>query len=246
MVEEKKLPEDTIIEIKNEPLGEVIESEQDTFENEEEKLSFIEILYGTVAAPSDTFAKLAKNPGVAYSIITVLAIYLSIWFLNLSELRNAQFGNVIIEEFGEVSTQLLSNMIILMGIYGLIFAFLTWFLVSGTLNLWASLLGGKGNGKALFACYGFAMLPSLFSEVLQTVINLFRLPGVINWVIVILSFIWILYLQMVSVRTTQGLTTTTSLFVALTPIIVTGILVFFSVVLMFVMVLPIYQNYFVM
>ncbi|KUO51238.1 MAG: hypothetical protein APF76_17290 [Desulfitibacter sp. BRH_c19] len=244
MTEEKRITEETTSETRNEILGEEIESDQDTIGSEEE-LSLVEILYGTVTAPNNTFAKLAKRPRIAYSILTVLAIYLFTWLLNLSDLKNAQFGNVIMEEFGEISTELLSNIFILMGIYGLILLFLTWFIVSGTLNLWASLLGSKGNAKGLFACFGFAMLPSVFSEVLQTIINLLRLPNVINTIIVVLSFIWILYLQMVSVRTTQGLSTGISFFIALTPILVFGILMFVSVFLMFAMFFPVYQNFFI-
>ncbi len=246
MTEDKKIIEETTTEIRNDTLGEEIESEQNAIESEEEKQSFVEILYGTAASPNSTFAKLAKRPRVGYSIITVLAIYLFTWFLNLSDLRNTELGNVVMEEFGGISTEVINYMFILMGAYGLIFVILTWFLVSGSLNLWAALLGGKGNAKALFACYGFAMLPSLFSEVLQTIINLFRLPGVINWIIVVLSFIWIIYLQMVSVRTSQGLTTGISLFIALTPILVFAILMIVSIFLMFAMFFPIYQSFFVM
>lgn len=248
-------------EIKKNPLGEQIENgprlpqAEDApeacvikpdpgIEEGDNKPGLVEILYGTVTAPSETFAVLAKNPPVLKSLFTVAAIYIFTWLLNLSDLRNTGLENLMLEEFGHISGQLLGNMLIAMGFLGIIFVLLIWFVVSGALNLWASLLGGQDNSKGLFVCYGFAMIPSVFSEVLQTLIKLAGLPGVMNWFVAIFAFIWILYLQVTAVKTTQGLSPGLSLFVALTPVLVLGLLILFASLLVFAALLPVYQNFF--
>ncbi|WP_028306484.1 Yip1 family protein [Desulfitibacter alkalitolerans] len=262
MTEEKENREEiTKDEIKNIPLGEQIESGPDApevkdaleirnpqpglgSEETEDRLSLVEILYGTVASPNETFARLVRKPPVIKSVLTVIVIYIFTWLLNLSHLKKAGFENLMVEEFGQISGQLLGNIFIVMGFLGIIFVLLTWFVISGSLNLWASLLGGRDNAKGLFALYGFAMLPGVFSEVLQTLINLLGLPGAINWLIVIFTFIWILYLQMIAIKTTQGLSTGLSLFAALTPILVMGLLMIFTALLVLAAFLPVYQNFF--
>jgi hypothetical protein len=248
-------------EVKKSPLGEQIENGPAALEAKDalgtndlnsdlsseavnHKFGLVEILYGTAAAPNETFARLARKPPVLKSLYTVIAIYIFSWLLNLSDLRNAELENMIMEEFGQISGQLLGNIFIAMGFLGIIFVLLTWFVVSGSLNLWASLLGGRDNAKGLFVCYGFAMVPGVFSEVLQTLIKLVGLPVIMNWLVAILAFIWILYLQMTAIRTTQGLSTGLSLFVALTPILVIGLLMLFAALLVLAAFLPVYQIFF--
>ena len=236
MSEEKENMEKTTQdETRNASLGEQIENEPATLEikdplefmefqpepelnKDSEELNLVDILYGTVAAPSETFSKLGKNPPVLKSVFIVIAIYVFMWLLSLSDLRNT--GLEIMNDFGQVPGQLLlGNVLAVAAIFGVIFAVLIWFIVSGSLSLWASLLGGQDNAKGLLVCYGFAMIPSVFSGILQTLTNLAGLHVSMNWLVGILVFIWIIYLQMVAVRETQGLSTGLSLFVALTPIL---------------------------
>lgn len=207
-----------------------LQSKLDSEENGE-KLGIFETLYGTISAPNKTFGRLAKSPKVLTSLFTVIIIYIFAWFLSLTALRNTiGLENIIINELGmAVPGQTMSGLFLVLGFLGVIFILLSWFIIAGSLSLWASLLGGWGNAKGLFVCYGLAMIPIIFSEVLQTIVRVTGLPGVINIFIAALAFIWILCLHTIAVRATQGLPIFWSLFVALTPIFALGLFSIFAV-----------------
>ena len=246
MGEEKEMEKTTPDEIKNSSLGEQIEDGSTGLEDKassefkgpqfelsneesEEELSLAEILYGTVAIPNETFVKLGKNPPVLKGVFIVIAVYIFIWLLSFSDLRNA----IMMGDFVQIPEQFF----VLFGIFGVIFALLFWFVISGSLSLWASILGGRDNTKGLLVCYGFAIVPYAFSGALQTLVNFAGLHTAMSGLITILVLVWVVYLQMVAVRATQGLSTGMSLFVALTPILAIAALVIITISLLLLLMM---------
>jgi hypothetical protein len=186
-------------EIKNEDIREEIEGKQQN----KTQLNFVEILYGTVISPKETFARIAKHPPLFYSILTVVLIYLFSWLLSLSELQNANvdLARQMTGEFGqEIPFELLGNMFAVLGVIGLIIILLIWFTTSGTVNLLSVLFSGHGNAKGIFVCYGFSFIPMLFSEALRTLAALFRLPDLFNLLITLATLIWVIYLQTTAIK----------------------------------------------
>ncbi len=225
-------------EVRNYDLREEIEEEQGNYVH---KISFVEVLYGTVVSPKETFTMISKKPPLMLSILTVFLIYLFTWLLNLSELRDAhlEISQEMISSVGyALPFDAFGSMIAVMGLMGVIMSLLVWFVISGALNLWAVLLGGTGNARGLFVCYGFSFLPMVFTEVLQKLIYLTGLPGFLGFLFTVAGFVWVIYLQTISIRVTQKLSSGRSLLVALSPMLLAILLMLLMFILFFAAIFP--------
>jgi len=207
-------------------------------------MTYIETIYGVAAAPGDTFIKISRYPKLGHSLVTVLAVYIFTWLLNLAQMRNVGFDMMggIMTEFGNIPAHVFSSMFIVMGLVGIIFALLLWFVASGTLNLLAVLFGGTGHARGLLVALGFTYIPAVFMEVLQSIVNLLALPNILNVLVGLLALIWIVFLQTAAVRATQNLTTGMSVLVILTPAVLLVALFILLIALTFVAFFPIFES----
>ncbi len=171
-----------------------------------ENLTFIELCYGILFQPKETFRKLALNPPVLYSFYIVLIVGILLNIVNIfvglpSALEQmSKAGNVPKELLGFLAYMTEPGVVILAGLAGLIFTIAWWFMNSALLHLLAEMYGGKGRALGVLAVIGVARLPNILIIPVSTLIYVVNGPAVINSLVSVFLFIYTsLYLPVVGI-----------------------------------------------
>jgi len=162
-------------------------------------LSFLEIVYGVLTQPQDTFTYLASARPVMQAAGFLLIITLFKFVAGLKELKALEIG----AELPVGGSALLLPLFLL----GVIAAFLAWFLNAATISLVSQLFGGKGNGLGLLCGFSFAMVPVLITGIAESLFQFLPLESFFVGLISLAGFIWVIYLDIIAVGKIEQLST---------------------------------------
>jgi hypothetical protein len=162
-----------------------------------EKVGFLDLIYGTLAQPRDTFRYLADARPVFQSVIFVLLVTLFNYSVGFREMNTFDAGLSL----GVDVSALLGPFFVL----GLVITLMAWFFTTAVVNLISQMFGGVGNGPGLLAAFGFAMLPILITSIFDFGITFLGLGAFIGGLVSLAGFIWTAVLHVLAVREVEQL-----------------------------------------
>lgn len=162
-----------------------------------QQMGFLELIYGILFDPADTFKKVAEAPPIGlsiliFSLVNITAIFMS--FLTFFHLLNKSLP---------VGRANLTAIILLVVFFGLLAKFCNWLLSTSVFHLLAELLGGRGSVKGLLAIVGLSYLPFIFLAPVELLLLIWGLNSVVIVLVIILNlliFVWWLALMVLGVR----------------------------------------------
>lgn len=181
---------------------------------------FLELVYGVLFDPANTFRCLASKPPVLLTVV----------IFSLLNLTLSLMGYIVIARlFFAGATTPLANWFLhglgpLLVLGGLAVHYTKWFVYSGLLNLLAELLGGQGRARSVFVVYGLAGIPTALM-VPALMLFLFILPqdypGLVSSVLTAIGVVaWSTALLVVGIREVHNLSTYRAALVVITPVAV--------------------------
>ena len=162
-----------------------------------EKVGFLDLIYGTLTQPVDTFSYLADARPVFQSLIFVLLVTLFNYSVGFREMNTFDAGLLL----GVDVSALLGPFFLL----GLLITLMAWFFTTAVVNLISQMFGGAGNGPGLLAAFGFAMLPMLITSIFDFGITFLNLGAFIGGLVSLAGFIWTAVLHVLAVREVEQL-----------------------------------------
>ncbi len=166
-----------------------------------QQMGVLDLIYGVLFEPADTFKKVAEAPPLGlsfliFSLVNITAIFMS--FLTFFHLLGKSFPGG-----GDVRVDLTLSMILLIVFLGLLVKICNWLLSASVFHLLAELLGGRGGVRGLLAIVGLSYLPFFFLAPVELLLLIWGLNGVVVVTVMILNFlifIWWLALMVLGVR----------------------------------------------
>jgi hypothetical protein len=167
----------------------------------DKELTFVELCYGILFQPKETFSRIAQKPQVFYAFLIIIGVNV------LHSLVDVIIGipsslSQIEQMPGAMPGQLQSilkaltqpSFAILVGALGLAFGIFWWFVLSAIFQLLAELFGGKGKGLGVLTVIGASMLPKVLLIPVQVIIYALNGP---QWIATILTIIMGVYTYIV-------------------------------------------------
>ncbi|MDA8212242.1 MAG: Yip1 family protein [Clostridia bacterium] len=168
-----------------------------SFSDRPKDLTFVELCYGILFQPRETFSRMVENPPVFYAFLILTGVII---LQNLVEVivgipsslaqMNRMPGGIPREMQAIFSVLSQPGFGILAGVLGLVFGLFWWFINSAILHLLAELFGGKGKGMGVMAVTGASLLPGILLIPVQVLI--YALDGP-QWVVTLLAVIIAIY-----------------------------------------------------
>lgn len=162
-------------------------------------LSFLEIIYGVMAQPRDTFTYLSGARPLLKALFFVLLATLFDVMVGLGDLDSLETGMGLPVNLSAFLAPLV--------FVGLIGAFIVWFLNTAAVGLVSQLFGGAGNGTGLFCAFSFGMLPTLITAIAGFGIRLAGLGTFISGAVGFGGFIWAMVLNIMALKEVEQLPT---------------------------------------
>ncbi len=199
-------------------------------QHEEQRPGFLELIYGVLFEPVDTFRRIAPEPPILLTLFIVTFVNLATSLMGVLTYRSiAPRG---FTEWEAMLTVLLPFLTLI----GFFWWYLKWLGYGAVLHLVAQLLGGANGPKATLAVYGLASLPGLFLLPVEALIiiaglgetasaRLMAPAGLGVWV-------WSLVLLVIGLREVHGFTTGRAVGVVALPVAAVVVLVFVTVVIL--------------
>ncbi|MEN6350548.1 MAG: Yip1 family protein [Syntrophomonas sp.] len=165
--------------------------------NTQEKvyLSISEILYGILFEPVATLQYLSREKPVVQGLLVFLSV----------SLFNVLIGQgIAASDLNESLFHLSSKWLWAFGVIGTASSILVLLFMAGFFSLLSEIIFGQGNAKGLLACLSFASVPGILGAPLQYAALLIDLPGM-QVIFPFLAFLWVVILQLLSLREALGL-----------------------------------------
>ncbi len=184
----------------------------------QDKSGILDILYGILFEPGQTFACLAqKTP-----FVSIVIIFLA---LNLAEAITSLYTTpVYIDRIsswpGIAGTSANQAMLSFMAVVGFLFSVIKWFFMAGLLHLLAELHGGNGTAKSVWVVYGVAGIPAVFLIPLQIGTSLLNTGGLYDFIAGLLTlglYAWCVILLIIGLREVHHITTGRATLIVITP-----------------------------
>lgn len=215
----------------DENLNEVKDPKANTETTKVSPPDFLELIYGVLFDPVQTFRKIMPDFSVkrSFFIFTLVIIVTTIMSAILMCRSLPSFG-----AFGSMY-----NLIFVIMVISLVFNYFIWFLLSGVFHLLAEFFGGQGRAIGVFIIAGMASLPLIFLIPVDLLLLLLGLKGFTLNIILFFSglivLIWRLVLLTLGIREVHNVSTGRAVAVVLLPIACTIVLLIF---LMLAVLLP--------
>lgn len=182
-------------------------------------MGVLELIYGILFDPADTFKKVAEAPPLGlsvliFSLVNITAIFMG--FLTFFHLLSKS-----LPAGGAGSANLTLSMLLLIVFLGLIAKLCNWLLSTSVFHLLAELLGGRGSVRSLLAVVGLSYLPFIFLAPVELLLLTWGLNSVVVVIVMILNcaiFIWWLALMVLGVRQEYCLSTGSALAAVFLPV----------------------------
>lgn len=171
-------------------------------------MTWLDILYGLIFHPVETLRVLSERKPLIPSVFVFAAVYMTDFLLQgAGTLQNTVAGQVVSgQQFW------------LLGLIGLVFAVMAWFLSAALFSLLAELLYGKSNGKGILASLGFAVFPGVLGPALYYAAGRLDIAW-LGFILYVVSISWVLVLQIISVRESFSLGTGQAVLVYFLPVV---------------------------
>lgn len=196
------------------------------------KLGFLELIYGVLLDPLNTFRQVAVQPPVASTVLIFTLVSIINVLSNVLVTTGKDF--LTLPDLPFATAQIIQAFTPAIIIFWLILKYLKWFVSSSVLHLVAELSGGHGNARGVFVITGLAILPSLFTAPLNLLLYWVTIPH-FKIIITLLSlsiYIWGIILVIFGLREVYNFNTGKSLLVLFLP---TAVIIFLFLVVIIIL-----------
>lgn len=197
---------------------------------------FLELIYGVLFAPADTFRWVAAAPPLRLTLVIATLVNAAGALMSVFVYRA-----ITPPGSGEAALAVLMPYLALIGFFGW---YLKWLGYGGVLHLAAQLLGGANGAGATLAVYGLATLPGLFILPVEAVVISAGLPEAASARLVgpaaLGVFVWGLVLLVIGLREVHGLTAKRAVATVLLP---AGALLLFLILALIILILGLSASY---
>lgn len=182
---------------------------------------FLDNLYGVLFRPNETFKKITREQKIGQGLVVL--ILSSVFPLMAAFQRpNFRFSYSLPPEIPWQIRHILPRMgpyFLLIGIVAVIlFRPAMMFVYTGVLHLLSGFMGGRGSGKGLYAGLCYSTLPLVFGAPVTFISRLSR-TGFINAPLYFMFFIWMVLLQITSIKQNNDFPTITAAIVFFLPLL---------------------------
>ncbi|HWP98383.1 MAG TPA: YIP1 family protein [Syntrophomonadaceae bacterium] len=169
-----------------------------------------EIIYGILFQPASTLRGLGEERPIAKGLLTFFLVSaISLLF------KQALYGLILPAKF----LDLVGKMGWVFGGVGLVFSIMMLFVMTGVSSLLSELIFHKNNARALLCCLSFSVLPGILGPPLYYALALLGHQGA-GWFCSFLVGVWVLVLQVLSLREALDLDTGQAILLYILPIMV--------------------------
>ena len=164
-------------------------------------MGVLELIYGTLFDPADTFKKVAESPPLGLSVIIFSLVNVTAIFM--SYLTSFHLLSKSLPAASALRTNHILSILLMVVFLGLLSKFCNWFLSASIFHLLAELLGGRGSVRGLLAIVGLSYLPFIFLAPVELLLLIWGLNSIVVVIVMILNltiFIWWLALMVLGVR----------------------------------------------
>lgn len=175
-------------------------------------MTLVEILYGILFQPVDTFRYLGQEKPLARGLLLFILVYGLNLVVNqgieIISLENGSMPGRLLWVYG-----LLGGAILLFGL----------FLAAGILSLLSEICYGRSNGKGIMTTLAFTVFPGALGPPLHYLAILLK----VSWLgmgFSLIAALWVMILQVISVRESFHLNTGQAVFIYFLPGILLAVL----------------------
>jgi len=186
-----------------------------------------EIIYGIFFQPVSTLRYLKKGKPLLGGLLLFFCVIL------LNMIINRGLG---ILESQKMALAINADLFWIWVLLGPIFSLIILFIMAGLSSLLSEVVYGKANAVGLLVCLSFASVPGVLGPPLQYAAVLLGLSGLASFV-ALGVFVWVMVLQVLSLREALALQTGQAIFIYLLPLI-TMSLIFMAVFFILFSILP--------
>jgi hypothetical protein len=172
--------------------------------------SFLDNLYGVFFSPGRTFAALAANPPLGQAVVVFLLVNVVSAAISAARLASG------IASEGRFALPGVAIFVMM------VMALIGWFLLAAVLHLAADFAGGAGRGLTVFALLAFASAPGLLAAPVGMFAGTAAAP--IAPVASLAISAWGVWLAVLAIQHSHGLTLKRSLAAVFVPVIVLAVL----------------------
>lgn len=196
-------------------------------DNAGEPVTTWDLLYGVLFEPAAALRQVALRRPVLTSALLLLALRLMsvavTWMLPMP--AELQAGSALPPdlgglppEFGAMMQRIWPAITSSMGTFGILVAFVVWFISAAVYQLISQLFGGRGDGPGLLAALAFAELPTAFSAPIAVIVWLTGLPPFVSGLALLAIAAWTTVLTVIAIREAMRLSTGRAIAVFVIPI----------------------------
>lgn len=172
-------------------------------------MTLTELLYGILFQPVPVLQYLSKEKPLGKGLF----IFITVMIFNLIINR----GINLLEPGQEMFT-IPDNLFCLYGITGIFFSIFMLFIIAGLLSLLSEFIYHRGNGSGLFVSFCFAGVPGVLGPPLQYASLLLGVEY-LGVILAVLILIWVIILNVLSIREALELTTGEAVFLFILPLV---------------------------
>jgi len=209
------------------------------------KMRLWDIIYGILFQPVATLRYAAEQKPVLTSFLVGLVVSIFTGVMNLIVARNYMALTppaTLPPELAATFPQWASSLFVFGGLMGIIFYLVFWFVSTAIFNLLAAFFGGRENGKGLFAAIGLTLIPSAILPPLQVLVYALGAPGAIYTVLSVAVVVWVLILEIISIREANKLSTGLAVVIFFLPLVVVIAVILVMIILLVGALLPFFQS----
>jgi len=204
---------------------------------------FLELGYGVLFHPAQTFGKMKDRPPLFYSLLVVLGVTLLSSLVNYLAGTPAQIGELPQEAARDLKPLLeimqTPGFGLASALFGAILSLFFWVFNGGFLQLTAEFLGGKGKGLEVLTVTGFSNLPMVFQIPVQALLYITGLPSEAGLLASFPLMIWsYLVLPVIGLSEVHRIGTGRAIAAVLTPVIVLVGLIFAVILVITLSLIP--------
>ncbi|MFZ3170973.1 MAG: YIP1 family protein [Carboxydocellales bacterium] len=221
----------------------------------DQELTFVELCYGILFQPKETFSRIAQKPQVFYAFLIIIGVNVIQSLVDViigipsSLAQIEQMPGAIpgqMQSFLKVVSQ--PSFATLLGALGLALGIFWWFMLSAIFQLLAELFGGKGKGLGVLSVTGASILPQVLLIPIQVIIYALNWPQLIATILTIIIGVYTyIVLPIIGISRVHMFGTGRSIATVLTPygVVFFGSLFFLgAIVAMFSIMLPVLEGAF--
>ncbi len=173
-------------------------------------MSLTEMIYGILFQPISTLQYLSREKPLSWALMVFVIVLLFNTLVNQA---------ISFSHMEELAFSLPTNLPWIFSLSGVITAILFLFLAAGFFSLLSEIFFGRANASGLLTCLGFASLPGILGPPLHFAAVLTKMP-LGTTLFPLLSIIWVMLLQIMSLRESLELDTGKAILLYILPTLI--------------------------